>query len=627
MAMWGFMQRKMLSMAMAMLLLIVTVQVNSARADLADALDQLPPEAQVVIVVPNLASLNQKIAALKTALNLPVPELEDAVGALKREMGMVQGVDDNGAALIIIQNITDQVTKGVDPQMLIMVPVTDYGAFVGNYGGTTGADITPLTIMGTGSGFGKQVGNYALMAELEQTVENYAPANAGEAFAQKFGPLGQQYLGSEDILVLVDLEKLGPVVTPLVDNAIAEMKQQFEHLVEAEMMDAATAESMSSIYEVYGSAAKAVLKDANGLLLGLDLADEGVGLAKVFHYKPESVMAELFPGGSSDAAATLQQLPQQPYIFAAAFDAKAVAVGKLYEKLIAALPDPKNNPMVAGYEHWLPMVDQVKSMATALYAPSEAGMMSGAMLNSLSIIQTEDAAAYVESFRKYLTAINATSVGMPAATGPGQATQPAVTYTTSFTPNALQIEGVKIDQYQLQLTYSPQMMQQMGPLAPVIMMFGGSGYSGYIAADGNHVLMTTVTDPQLISRGLQGLKGKAGLGTSPQIRQLQQSALPAQPVMESYLSLDGMAEAANAFMPMFGAPPIVVPDDVPPVAMGMSIADQSIAARMYIPTRTVQFAIDTVQGLMASMGGGGQAPGTRPGAGPRPGEPMPPPFY
>lgn len=588
------------------------------------ALDQVSAGADAVLVVPNLQQLSTEIAEFRQALNLPVPELDDALASFKQETGMVNGIDDAGSMLVVMPDLAEAMQGEREPQVLVLMPVSDYGAFVGNFGGQADGT-TALTMPGGEPGFAKKVGDYAVMGQTQAAVDAYQPGNATAKITQSVGALGQRYLNTADALFYVDMAEVGPTAMPALERAVEGMVADMEAMAAGGAMDANTVGQSKAMFNLYGEAGKAFLRDANGVIVTLDLGAKGVGLTSAVAYKDGSTLAQIFPGGGDGPA--LGVLPDKPFIFAGAWDGKAVNVKRLYQNMLDAMPDGSPGKDMAA--KWLPLMDKFGDSAAAFYAPDQMAMMSGSFMNILSVVETPDAGGFVGAFKDYVQSVNGFSMPIPAAPemaedgeiadpAAPEAGAPAISYTSSYTDNVLQLEGQKVDQYQIATQFPPEMMAQMGPAAGFAQMFGT--YSGYVTSKGDHAIVTTTPDPQLVTQALSAVDNAGGLGAAGPIAQIREEAMPPRPVAQFYVGVDGIAQSANVAMQMFGAAPINVPPGVPPIASGLAIEESSMAYRTYVPIDTIKFVMDAVmqvQGQFApGMGGPGGPVG--PGGGPPP---------
>jgi len=588
-----------LAPALAALALLLSLPAAPARAaDTAKALEAAPADAHIVFVVPSLSAASDKVGALNKALGLNVAEMDNFLGKLKSEAGAINGVDDEGAMLIVLPNIgAAMMGQGDNPPMVMLVPVTDYDAFIGNYNPVTedGSKIASLTMPEGQPGYAKQVGTFAAMGPLRAAVEGYEPggADAAQGIMAKLGTLGGRAAAGADALAYFDLEAMAPVLTPLVDLGLAQFNQQMDQMAQFGM-DAQQVKMQKDMMAMYAAVGKLILRDASAAAIGATMADKGNGVAMTVQFKPDTQLAQMFPGGGQGPTRLLTDLPDRPYIVAAAMDTRAMDMGAIADQVLQRIPDGEANPMMAMYKDSLPMAKQIDGMAVAFYAPQPGGAMG--ILNILQIAYAKDADKLKDLNKKYIESMN--NLAVPA--GPdGQ-----MKFTTTYNTDAMKIEGVDVDQYQVTMNFPPQMAQQMGMMT---MILGGSGYGGYIATKDNAMVSTMVTDPNLITAGLKAVGGGAGIGADTRLAELRKEALPEKLAAEGYLSFTGIGQLANQFLPMFGMPPINVPAEIQPIAFGMGVEDAGVSVHYYVPNATVKFLIDEGK-KFAPMGGPGGGP-------------------
>ncbi len=602
---------------------VARAQAQAAEAPLTAVLDQAAAGAEVVVVVPSMSRLSQKIATFgsDTGLDAQAPDLNDALGAFKRQMGFIEGVDDDGAMLVVIGGLSESINAMLDdndrqaePTVSLLVPVSDYAAFVQQLGGTPApgageadAQATAITF-NHNSGFARKLGGYAVLGDSVEAVQAYAPAEQGRAMTADLGQLVSRYLTGGDALILVDVAALAPSLTAALDKARAQMDQ----LDPADMGDRGGnwAGMVKPIVNLYERGARIAVNGTEKLVLSLDLAEAGLGLTAATQMKADSELAGFFkpapgndaaPGnaGGKSAAGLLASLPDQPYLYAAAVDTKAFNLAAIIDKVNDALGDAGEAGIFTFARESFDMFKQTRGMASVFYAPEPAALMTGGFFNTLSAYEVADAQGFLGRYQGMVEKMGEVKIEMPAM----QAGEPAqeISYNTTYTDNALVIDGVEVDQFQINTVLPPAMMQQFGPMA---MVMGNAGYGGYVAAKGDTVLMTTVIDPQLITKGLNAADAADGIGSAGAIADLREQALPPAPFMEAYLSLGGIAQTANPFLLMLTAngQQIEVPADLPPMAFGAAAKDDGVAWRMFIPTDLVTFSVDTAERLMPQDG-------------------------
>lgn len=600
------------------------VAVQSALAGVPAALSQASEGAQLVVIIPSMSEFSGKLAMINQTLGLEIDELTDALGSFKAEAGITGGLDDTGSALFVIHDLATAIDTKDEPDIVMILPVTDYQTFIASFqpegAAPAGDGVTAVTLPDGQDGFAKEAGGYAIMGNTEEAIANYTAGGDADAIAGRIGALGQHYIDTCDAAAYVDMAAIAPSLNKLIDDAVAEMEKEFAKMGQAGMAPGTDMESMKFMFSLYATAGQAVVNSADGMVFSLDLSEHGIGFTKSGQFKPDSPVMQYLPGGGPGTADTLARLPKGSYIAAMAYDAESLAFSKLMEAALTHLPE--GNAQFDMYRKALPLVKQIKQYAGVFYTPAPNALMTQTgVLNMLQTYKVDDSAAYLTKTREYITAMNGVSLplGVPAANGQGAA--PAMTYTTSYSENALQLDGVQVDQYAMNVQMPPELVMQMGPAAGMMTMF--TNFNGYATQADGHYLASTTLDQQLITQGLATAKTGDGIGSDDPLALVREKAVPPGAAAEGYLSFAGIVETVGPMAAMFGMPAVQAPADLPPVAAGLGIQGNSSAARLYVPNETTKFIIDTIKDVQAQMMGGG--PGG-PGGGPQGGGAPPPPF-
>jgi hypothetical protein len=575
---------------------VMAVAVTAAGLPAAAApkvLDQASTNAQVIVVIPNMKALSDKVARLQQALQIPSPEMADMLSEFKNQSGMINGLKDDGAAMIVISDLQRLINEEVDePPMAVVMEVTDYAAFVGNYGGNAGDDVTTLTMPMGEDGFARKVGDFAVMGPNKDLIAAYAPANAAAKMIEQAGKLGAKYLASGDVVVYVDVQALAPALRPKLKEGFDEMMREMKASVPADQ-----AGMIEGVFAIYFEAIDTILQDGQAGVMALDLSDDGVGSTYAFQAKPNSTMARYFPGGSSKTL--LQALPNQPYLVAMGLDMKAIDFTTLFEKAMAKLPEDDAGWMAKLYKQAMPLTKLTNSTGFAWYAPPAGQMMMGpGMMNMVYVMDTTDGPGYLAATKAYMEGLN--DLKMPME----ELGVDPMTFATQYNAGAMNLEGVSVDQYSMKMQMPPELMQQLGPAAPMVMMMGGLGYDGLIGAKGNRVVMTTSVDALTMSGALQAADKADGLGTQAGIAGTKQAALPPGTAMEMHISVEGILNAVNPMVQMFAGQALPVPENMPPITSALGVEAGGVAGRLYLPIKTMQGIMEVVNTAQAAMGGG-----------------------
>src|SRR5258708_3199379 len=98
----------------------------------AQVLNQVPSDAMFVLKLKNLGSVSDKAGVLAKQFGLVEmnPAAADPLGWMLTEGGMANGVDKAGDAALVIAHGE---LGSRPPPLIILIPVSDYKAFVGNF--------------------------------------------------------------------------------------------------------------------------------------------------------------------------------------------------------------------------------------------------------------------------------------------------------------------------------------------------------------------------------------------------------------------------------------------------------------------------------------------------------------
>ncbi len=568
-------------------------------AALAAAMDQAPINSQILIIIPDMARLSDKIAALQQNLDLPTQDLADVLVRFKRRAGMTEGVNDNGAMVFAITDLEETLETNQSPRITMLVPVSDYNTFVKQYGGNSDNEICAITMPQGQRGFARRSGDHAVLCRSREETAAYEAGNAASTIAQQAGAIGNKYLSSGDLIVYADIPKLKAAVVIALQQA-------------ADQADA------QQLADAFVNEIEVFVEGLEALVGSLDLSDAGVGLTCAVQYKADAILASMLPGGTADTVGLLATLPDEPYVVASSLDLNAINMAAMLKRILSQIPAGQPDMYSAVAKDVMLLIEQVNGIASVFYAPDPNNMMMMMMggFNSLSVYQVDDTGAFLDQTKQLFENLNQRSNQIDDNAAPALEPDALPPYTARYMENAMQIDGVRVDQYELNINLPAEAMP--GPMASLMM--AARSHQGYIAAKGKYVIQTSHIDPQMITKALAAVDQGTGVGAAGPIRNVRNTAMLPNPVMESYLSISGIAQMANGFLPLIGMPLIVVPEGLPPLCAAAGIQDHGAAIRLYLPMQSLQMISNTVTNIQQQQGGGQATIPNGPGGAP------PPPF-
>ncbi|MDH3583233.1 MAG: hypothetical protein OER86_03370, partial [Phycisphaerae bacterium] len=524
----------------------------------------IPEKVPLFVAVPNLRDLSDKIAMLNQKLALNNPIMGNVLVMLKQQAGLVNGIDDNGGAAFVMTSVPRP--TGPEPNFVMILPVTDYGAFLTNFGAQDAGGVTQLRFQGKAA-YVKRAGKYAIFSDRknQQSVENFKLAAGGNTYALKAGAVGAPVLRNSDILVYVDLPTIAPAIQPEIQKGLAEMRRELSGLGPQGAMAV-------NMFNMYGNMINAILRDGDGVMFGADLTDKGVGFTGSAQFKSDSYLAKSFAKAPAGPL-RINRLPSQPFMFAATTDLSTIPLKQWMNEFAAIFPagDPISATMRSGLDLMRLMDGQSQQ---AMYAPQIGGAGPPSFINAVTVYQTAKPADLVAGYRKYIQGLNQLAA-VPGGMG----------YKTNYKANAAQVGGVSADQYSMKLNLPPEAMAQLGPLA----MFLGQDFGGYVAQSKGAVIMTNGSSQALLKSALAVADGSGKLEQDPGIAAIRKQ-LSGHRVMEAYVGVGTIVQMISSMVGMFVpqvAQVLQVPKNLPPVGMSASVHSGGLGVREYVPMEVV----------------------------------------
>ncbi len=608
---------------MAMLLLICLPASPVKAQALPEVLNHAAADAEVIVIVPNMAATSGKIAQFFEALGLKdLPGVSDPLGMLKAELGLDKGFDEKGAMLISVSGILNAVQQGDEPALALLVPVSDYKAFIGNFDGKEADGLATLSMPHGQEGFAKKIGNYCLMGPSRAAIANYKPAGKSDALAKAVGVIGGRHLAGNDISVYINVKALGAQLRPMLKEAREEAVRNLSFLEgDGEGPEAqAMALGKGMLATVFDSL-DAMLRDGDAVVYGADLTNKGVGFTVTAQFREGTPLARMFPGGKGTASDMTALLPSNPYLMAMSMDLTGIDMQGMIDEFAKRFP--KDNWMADVVKSSAALLPRTKRAASIYYAPANAAAIMAGGLSTVSVMDTTNGAGYTKATKSYFDDFAKIKMDLGEVDG----VKMNFGFTTTYKENALSPEaaanvGAKVDEYVIKLDMPKELVDQIGEAGNMVGMMLRT--AGYVATVDDTVMMTSTIDTNLLKVGVDTIKKKNGLGTTSLIKQVRENGLPANANYEVYINLASLTQLINqgmALAQMFGVPElegvpqIEVPNNLPPLAVGGQIENGGMSMRAYVPMPVIAWIKDTA---MKFQGGDAAPPDRRPGAQPAP---------
>lgn len=551
-----------------------------ALADVPAALDRVPANAQIVVAVRDLDALRTKVTGMITAVGAPMPD--EAKMGMDAFMGTA-GLNAKGSMALIV-TVPEQGMGSEEPDMVMLMPVSDSAAFIKAWGGN-GDKISEVKMFGKDDeGYAKDIGNgYVAIGKTKEGVEKFeGKAGSKAAHTKALGAMGNRVSDNADVVLIANF----PQMKTHIENGVREMKDSMEGM--AAMMPDGGAQLGSMIKLVTG-VADSVVKDGESGIIGLGFDAKGVNFDVAANFREGTESAKQF-AAEGKASAMSAGLPAGDFLFAGSFDWSSPGVRSMVKKMNDATANGSAFSKLSSMSAW---IDNAEGYSYYLGA---ADLGNGLFSNSAVTLTSKDPAKAAAAWKTSLTEANGKS-------------ENGMTLKTEYKDNAKAIGGVQAASFGMTFDID-QNNEMAGPMQMVMpMLFGPEGkMAGYVATTDKMMVMTLSKNSALLESVLNSAKSGKGLASNALVQQTAER-LPADRVMDAYVGVKSVMDMAQGAMAMFGAPAeFKVPEQIAPIGMSASMNKGGIHYRMHVPTDVIKSIFDVTKQFQ----GGGEEGGDEP---------------
>lgn len=518
------------------------------------ALDHVPAETHVVVGVRDLSHLAESV---KHWGGMFAPA--EAMGQLAM-VDMIlatPGVDASGSAAVAL-NFPE---GGGEPVPVLVVPVSDFEAFVGAMNGEVGEGVSTIEMHGE-EAFAKDIEGDFIAVGPDFDAVNAFDGSSGRAGAHETRLGETASLGAEkaDLFFVVDVQAMRPYI----DMGLQQMEAQMG--MAAMMGGEAVQAQMAAITGAF----KAFAADGKTAFFGLGSGEQGVWLDFAAQFNEGTESANVFADGGN-AGALLEKLPAMDYVAAFAMDTGSPGLRELMAKA-AELGQGMSFGASMGK-----LATLQSGQATVIGVTP--GLFAGGLFsNTVQYTAAEDPEALLEGYEEAIQEIN------------GQ-TQQGLKLTTAFERNAAEADGTPLHAYAVAMEVDPNdenaamagaAMQQMA------MVFGGeAGPKGYVALTDDGMYQTMSRNTALIS---QALNAEESIESNPGIEDVREH-LPESRTAEAYINVKGVTDMIAPMLAMMGGITLdEVPADLHPLAATLTTGEGGMLGRFFVPADVIEMA-------------------------------------
>ena len=578
-----------------------------AMAELPGVLDRVPANAPLVMTLRNAEQATERFTKFIESMGVPMLGADGGPVAQVKELLGSAGLDSKGSiAIAIVPGADGKVVLDSDaetePTAVMLVPVSDYAAFVTAMGGTKTEGVAAVNL-GDMPAYAKDLGGgYAALTTVDGLLNAFdgKPGNAA-SHARAMGVNGDAISDASDMLFIANI----PLLQEQIKEMSGEMKAQAEQMA---AMAGEQGDQLKQSVQIAGVVFDTFARDASVGVIGLGFGEKGVSIDIGAQFKEGSELAGMF-STTGNTAGLLGKVPNIPFYFAGAVDTTSPALRSIMKNLAkmqeAAAAPEERAAMQAGMSSWMANADSMDGYAAVMGASPAAMMGGGLLVNTVTFTASKDSAKMVAATAEALQKMNGVKSG-------------PMTTTTSYKSAAAEVNGVKVDTWTSSMEFDPndpmaaqaQMMQGM--------IFGQGGLTGMSAAvEGGMVGIFSQNTPLMTNALDAAISGKNTMGSDAIIKEVA-SNLPAGRTAEVFIGVKPLMEAIIGAAAMFGGTPeIKVPAQLSPIAIGASTSGGGVDLRIFVPSDVIKGVADVAQQFNAGMeddmdddmnGGGNPAP-------------------
>jgi len=566
----------------------------------AQALKQIPADAAVVFRINNVQVLSDKVASLSKKLGVAdfAPQLADPLAVARGQLSLGDGFNAKGEVLVAMYEPGED---EFEPRVVIVLPVTDYKAFLGNMANANmGEQISSFTSPdGFTTLFAVNREAYAVISPTRQMLEKPA------AGIEIQGAARNQF-DTSDIAVYANAKMLAARVLPRFKEARDMIVQQAEaELGRQAKLNPVFLPVIKAALNQCLNVAEGTLNEIQGAAMGIRLSDDGMTSTILAEFNPGTYAANMIRQIKTTNGPIMAGLPDRKFFVYGGMVQDPAAATKVMDDFLGPISKELAATGADG-KLFRDLIEAARSQSAA--TESAAFGYGGTVAPGQGMFQVVgvmkgDAQKIVESQR---TTNQATQELMKlllaGAPEELQQMQPVMTGK----PGAKTVEGVAFDEMSIGFKVDRKTPEGMQIAQMMDMMYGGTSINTYAgAADARTFVMAMGGGDELLSAVVRSAKQSlTALDDAAHVKAVA-SQLPANRAGVLYVSIDNIVNSVMAMMAQQGMPfQFKLPPDLPPMGFSLSTEGSAIRIDAHVPAELVRNIITTVNQVRAMMMGG-----------------------
>jgi hypothetical protein len=567
----------------------------------AQVLDQVPDDALLVLKTKNISATSTKVGKWLKDLGLAQmkPGLDNPLALLQKELGLTNGLDTNGEMAIVFRDPA-KTNEKPDKSMMLLIPVSDYAGFVANFkDAKVDGEVTEVSMpKSTEPGYLAHWGNYAVLSPSKAlaSLTTTAPLKITGAATNK-------ELGAKDMVFYANFNALRGMIQPHLAEMRDKAMEEMENSLGQDEKLAKFKPVIKAFAGQFFAAVEAFVRDTDAATISADFGNEGVNLAMMAEFVPNSYLGNTFSAITNTSEPLLAGLPTGKYLFFGGHKNQPEVTTKLFSDFSAPIMkelDAMGPDMKAAHDYVDALNTYLKANKSGTFGVvAPAGQLGQEAIFQIVTVAKGDAAAMKDAQIKMVKAQEATmkALGLPADA-----------YSATVVPNSKTIDGVSFDAINTTMnpnSKDPAAMQQAQIMAMVYGPGGMSMLEGVV--DPNTLVFGMGVSDDVLKNTITAAKGnQSPLADNAALKSVT-SHLPSSRTAEFYVPLDQIVTTGLTYARQFGAQMnLTLQPDLPPVGFTTSTDGTALRLDGYVPTVLVQQLVSAgMQAYMQTQGGGG----------------------
>jgi len=580
-------------------LLAALLLISASQAQ--QVLEQIPDDALVVLKVRNLSATSPKIGKFMTdlAVNAFVPGIDNPLALAQQKLNMTQGVRTDGDMAIIYRDPEKTGAAKPDDAFVLLVPVSDFPAFVSNFGGAKpDGEITSIKLpISEEDGFVAQWGNFAAVCTSKEVL-----SKKPSTILKIPGTATNRELAGRDLVIYANMETLRPRAQQMLQMA----RQQGMSALEGLPQDNEQLTKFQPVIKAFATqffnAADAFVRDSNGFTFSINFGEEGLSVASMAEFKPDSYAGTMFSSMKNTDQPLLAGLPTAKYLFYGGQLNNADINVKIISDFAAPIMKeidaigPETKPAHDYFDALIVYLKANKTGAFGMVAPT--GALGQESLMQFVAVAEGDAKAMKDAQQKMMKSEQELMKAFDVQNPP---------YTVTITPNAKTVDGITFDS--ITTTFSADANDPKGRQQQQIMsyVYGPNGLNLMQGEVNGKFVMTMGVPDEVLSNTIATAKAGGSPMTDLATVKKVTASLPTKRIGEFYVPLDQIVGTVVSYAKAFGAPiNLNMQPDLPPIGASVTTDGPSIRVEGYVPTQLVQQLVSAGMQGAAQMHGGGK---------------------